>query len=242
MKINFYLAAELTQPGGGDFISVALVDPAGSWFYAEVVDFAHPVASQVRERVLPKLKKITDTRFLRSRQLTATLGSWMGERAMERDLDPRSLQITLLVSPSDVAAANMLREALAVTVQRALGQLPSATLPANEAPVVTLEIREARVDEDLLEQLTERCGGVERVGGNSMIRALFAAVCDVDRVGSLAGLSMRRFELLLGSRHTASLRAWIRKFDHEARTGCYSRRAMRSAGLLSEGPRLSWSA
>ncbi len=196
MKTALYVAAQEESPQSGRLLSLAAASPAGAWFYAEVTDFDVSQCSQdVRECVIPKLRKVTDTAFVKAGRLGPVFANWLARNA---PCDAGGIEIRALpTEPVDVASLRVLLQ---------------GHEPANRLEAGVIEVNHAAMELGLM-----RCGGRERAGSSAIIRAVLAAVCDQGRQEPVGALNTRRFELLIGTRNATSLRAWIRRFE-SART------------------------
>jgi len=195
IKHTLYVAAEEMAPQSGRLVSLAAVCPSGEWFYAEVTDIEGEECSQfVRDCVLPQLRKVTETTFVKSGGLGAALARWIERWAASDDGE-----IEIRTQDAEVLDVPLLRELL-----RGHTELGGR-----------LRAGQCSVDRVTLERGLARCGGPSKVGGSAIIRAVLAAVCDESRQAPIGALGTRRFELLMGTRNATSLRAWIRRHEQQ---------------------------
>lgn len=187
---TLYVAAEETAHQSGRLVSLAAASPSGAWFYAEVTDIDGARCSQrVRDCVIPQLRKVTDTVFVKSVNLGSAFAGWIAQHA------PGDIEIRALCD--EAVHASFLRDLL-------MGQGVAAS---------RLSAGECEVDHAAFEIGLARCGGEPKVGGSAIIRAVLTAVCDKRRQEPIGTLNTRRFELLMGTRNATSLRAWIRRHE-----------------------------
>lgn len=215
---SIYVAGELADEAARPlrFASLAAVSPSGTWFYAEVTDLnAAQCSRRVREEVIPQMRKVTDTVFVRSSHLGRAFARWL-----EQNMPHDGSRIDVLSLGAELVDADALRCLL--SGHDALGQ----------------RLRDARIETDqvALQAGLTRCGGERKVGASAIVRAVLAAVTDEGRTEPIGALHTRRFELLMGARGATSLRAWIRRHEKTRRLpGCEEAMLRRASAHCGSG-------
>ena len=155
------------------------------------------------------MRKVTETVFVRSADLADALARWITENT---EVEGGAIEVRTL--DNEEQGAELLR----------------GVLQGYDAVGARLTDGPCDTDPELFELGLARCGGWSKVGGNAMIRAVLAAVCDRNRKEPIGALHTRRFELLMGTRNATSLRAWIRRMeDRRSSAPQFGRAAQRKA-------------
>lgn len=196
-RASFYVVAKTASETSDTILSAALVHPEqGRWFYAEVVDFDERSCSpHVVAEVLPKLRKIPGTRFVKHERLGAELLDWL----TSNEYRSPGLQLPAFCG-LDWRSLNLVSSA----VDDAKGR---------DAVNVQLVTHLCRPNAAALSEFYQRCGGEKKVRHNALVDAVGLAICDPARAGAINLAEIRHFEMLMGSKSAMSYRAWMRRYE-----------------------------
>jgi hypothetical protein len=174
----------------GSPLSLAMADPSGHWYYAEVIDLDMSACDEFTvKNILPRMTKIPGAHFVKGDDLAASLATFLSTLEMGDSL-------TVKTSPAlDPALANVIRQAV---------EIANVAVPFKLVPV--------RQDYEMFERFQQHCGGPEKVRHHSLINVLGGILCDTSRnvPSTLSERPITHLELLMGSKNAMSYRAWTR--------------------------------
>lgn len=184
-------AAVKTMPGSNsDVVSVALMQPAGPWFYAEVVDVdLAPLEDRKRIALEKQLRRVPGTTFVQSAHLGEQVLQWLGR--------VRTAPLVVRVE------TELTRKVLTPTLEHAR---------AHGGGGVEVTWRICRFSNASLAAFYKKSGGC-KPGANSLVDALGLAFCDMDRTTPMDVEKIHHLEMVMGTKGALGYRAWGRRYE-----------------------------
>ena len=184
-------AAVKTLPGStSEVVSAALMQPAGTWFYAEVVDVDLSCLEERQRNALDKqLRRVPGTTFVQRHQLGEQVLQWL-ERVRTA---PQVVRVE----------TELARRVLTPTLEQARAHVGGG---------VEVTWRICRFSNASLAAFYKKSGGC-KPGTNSLVDALGLAFCDLDRTTQMDVEKIHHLEMVMGTKGALGYRAWGRRYE-----------------------------